>query len=223
METGALTELRRRTARARAELQRRQGQRDALLQQRQAKAEALAHLREQVQVMEQAIVLLKETADHAREQARHQIEVLVANSLRTVFGPDFGFRIELKESAGRPQAEFYVTSAYAGERLETRPEDSRGGGVVDVVSLGLRLAMLETYRPALDGPLVLDEPAKHVSEDYIQAVAEFLQKVGRFFGRQVIMVTHNPHLAEMADRAWRVQLREGRSEVTPVARGAAAQ
>lgn len=216
---GGVAELRRRAALARSELQRLQGERQALERQRQYKAAELETVRVQAQVLDQAAVLLRETSEHAREQARQQIERLVTHSLKFVFGPDFGFRIELKEGAGRPQAEFYVTSAYADGVLETRPEESRGGGVVDVVSLGLRLAMLETYRPPLAGALVLDEPAKHVSDDFIQPVAQFLLEASQFFARQVIMVTHNQHLAELAERAWRVQLRDGRSQVTPLARG----
>lgn len=204
---------------ARDELNRRRGQRDRLLQDRAEQAARAAALAEETRILEQVIVLLKETSDHAREQARQAIEGLVTHSLRNIFGPDFGFRIELKEAGGRPQAEFYVTSALAGERLETRPEHSRGGGVVDVVSLGLRIAMLETYRPALDGPLVLDEPAKHVSDDYIQPVAAFLRAVASHFGRQVLMVTHNQHLAAMADRGFLVTLRDGASAVTAVTGG----
>lgn len=206
-------------AAARDELNRRRGLRDRLLQERALQRARLEAIREDARTLEQVIVLLKETSDYAREQARQAIEGLVAHSLRGVFGPDFGFRIELKESAGRPQAEFYVTSSLAGERLETRPEESRGGGVVDVVALGLRIAMLETHRPTLDGPLVLDEPAKHVSDDFIQAVATFLREVANHFGRQVLMVTHNRHLAAMADRGFLVALRDGTSRVVPVAGG----
>lgn len=215
-------DLARQLKEAHAELNRRRGQRDRLLEERARRQSRLDALREEARTLEQVIVLLKETSDHAREQARQAIEGLVAHSLRNVFGPEFGFRIELKDTVGRPQAEFYVTSSLAGERLETRPEDSRGGGVVDVVSLGLRVAMLETYRPGLDGALVLDEPAKHVSDDYIQAVAIFLKEVANHFNRQVLMVTHNQHLAATADRSFHVTLRDGVSRVVPSTGGAGA-
>lgn len=216
MPLPSLDEVAKRVAAARAELIRRQTQRDNLLARRQAALDRQRQLQERAQVLEQTIALLREAAEHARDQARQHVEGLVANCLRYVFGPDFGFRIEMKDVAGRPQAEFYVTSTLEGERLETRPEESRGGGVVDVVALSLRLAMLEAYRPRPDGPVILDEPAKMVSEEFIQAVAHFLKEVSACFGRQVIMVTHNAHLAEMADRAFRVQIQDGASHVTLV-------
>lgn len=211
-----LTTLRTRLGRERALLHERKGQQKRLQQERDRCASDLAACREQSEVFEQVIVLLQQTAEHAREQARKQIEMLVTNTLRSVFGTDYAFRIALTEKAGRAEAEFYVTSQYGSEQLETRPQDSRGGGVVDVVSLGLRIAMLETYRPRLEGALILDEPAKHVSDDFIQPTAQFLKMVSDFFGRQVIMVTHNPHLAETAEVAYQIALKEGRSEATRV-------
>lgn len=212
MET--LAQLRSRLGGAKVALGERKGQQKRLLQDRAACQESLNQYREHYEVFEQVIVLLQQTSEHARKQAREQIEMLVTNTLRSVFGPEYAFKIDLVEKAGRPEAEFYVVSNYGGDKLETRPQDSRGGGVVDIVSLGLRIAMLETYRPRLEGALILDEPAKHVSEDYIQPTSHFLKMVSEFFGRQVIMVTHNVHLAETAETAYQVVLKDERSVVT---------
>ncbi|NLB89398.1 MAG: ATP-binding protein, partial [Syntrophomonadaceae bacterium] len=92
---------------------------------------------------------------------------------------------------------------------------SRGGGIVDIISLALRIALLETSRPALDGPLILDEPAKHVSQDYSHNVAEFLKLVVNTFERQVIMVTHNSYLADSGDKAFEVKIESGVTQVIP--------
>jgi DNA repair exonuclease SbcCD ATPase subunit len=211
-----LVTLKARLNRAKVALSERKGQQKRLLQDRAACVAQLEVAREQATVFEQVIVLLQQTAEHARSQAKAQIEMLVTNTLRSVFGPDYRFQIDLVEKAGRPEAEFYVFSRYGGEELQSRPQESRGGGVVDVVSLGLRIAMLETYRPRLDGPLILDEPAKHVSDEFIAPTAQFLQTVSQVFQRQVIMVTHNPHLAETAEVAYQVVLRDGASQVTRV-------
>lgn len=209
--------LRSRLGRAKVALGERKGQQNRLLQDRESCLTQLAVAREHSEVFDRVIILLQQTSEHARKQAREQIERLVSNTLQSVFGSEYGFRIELTEKAGRPEAEFYVLSTFGGEQLQTRPQDSRGGGVVDIVSLGLRIAMLETYRPRLDGPLILDEPAKHVSEDFIQPTAHFLKVISDFFGRQVIMVTHNAHLAETAEVAYTVTLKDDRSQVTRTA------
>ncbi|MBC7106618.1 MAG: ATP-binding protein, partial [Firmicutes bacterium] len=109
--------------------------------------------------------------------------------------------------------EFYVASDYGGREVVNRPQDARGGGVVDVISLALRVALLQTVRPPLPGPLMLDEPGKHVSEEYARSLALFLKSVSEMFGRQIVLVTHNQHLAEVGDRAFVVEMRDGESVV----------
>ena len=93
--------------------------------------------------------------------------------------------------------------------LKTKPQEARGGGIVDIISLALRVAMLQCGPGKIEGPLLLDEPAKHVSEEYITQVGEFLRQVSKSFNRQVIIVTHDRHLSEIADKSYRIELKEG--------------
>lgn len=174
----------------------------------------LEKVTKQKDLLEQVRILLQTTSEYAREQARQQVEILVTHALQYVFGTDIQFKIEIKEVRGRPDAEFLVKSIYGNYVVETRPQDARGGGVVDVISLALRIAMLQAFQPSIKGPLILDEPAKHVSEEYIGGVAQFLKYYCDMFSRQVIMITHNQHLSEMADNVFMVQLKQGKSIVT---------
>ena len=85
--------------------------------------------------------------------------------------------------------------------------------MIDIISLAIRIAMLECSDEEIKGPVILDEPAKHVSDEYIVQVSEFLKQVALMFKRQVIMVTHNNHLREMADRWYKVEMIDGISIV----------
>lgn len=174
----------------------------------------LEKITKQNDLLEQVRMLLQNVSEYAREQARQQIEILVTNALQYVFGTDIQFKIEINEVRGRPDAEFFVKSVYGDYIVETRPQDARGGGVVDVISLALRIAMLQAFQPTRNGPLILDEPAKHVSEEYIGGVAQFLKYYSDLFSRQVIMITHNQHLSEIADHVFWVELKQGKSVVT---------
>lgn len=169
------------------------------------------------QLCEQVAALLQTAAEQARRDAREQVELLVTDALRYVFGHNLEFQVVTQDRGGRPEADFYVVSSYGPHRVQNRPQDARGGGVVDVVSLALRTALLLLARPPLEGPIVLDEPAKHVSEEYIARVASFLKETSASFGRQVIMVTHNQHLAHTGDRAYLVEMKDGISRVREVA------
>lgn len=91
--------------------------------------------------------------------------------------------------------------------------------MVDIVSLALRIALMESGRHKIDGPLMLDEPGKHVSEEYGMMLAQFLKGVTQKTKRQVLLVTHNNYLAESGDRAYQVVLQQGVSTLTQRDRG----
>lgn len=171
---------------------------------------------ETAETYDKARVLLQQSAEYAREQAKQQIETLVTNALQYIFGPLFSFQIEIEEHGNKAVAEFYVVSEYEGVKVKTRPQDSRGGGVVDIVTLALRVAMIETIQPKRTGPLLLDEPGKHVSNEYILYLYEFLKSLSTMFDRQIIMITHNHHLAESGDHAYEVAIKDGVSEISKV-------
>lgn len=182
------------------------------LKQLTEKAQRLAIERE---LLDKVRVLFQLSSDHARTQAKAQLETLVTNALQYVFGSSFRFEIELSDHGGNPTADFYVVSEWDDQIIRNKPQDARGGGVVDVISLALRIALIETIKPKLNGPILLDEPGKHVSEDYIVPLIEFIKSVAETFERQIILVTHNQHLTESADCAHYVRLVGGRSQVVP--------
>jgi len=178
------------------------------------KAKEMEAVVDYIDVLEQVRILLQRTSEYAREQIKQQIEMLVTHCLQFVFGPNLEFAIELSESRGRTTAEFYVVSLYDDISVKTKPQDARGGGVVDVISLALRIAVIQSTSVYKHGPLILDEPAKHVSSEYIANVAQFLKQISDVFNRQIIMVTHNNYLSEIADLTYKVELKDGVSAVT---------
>ncbi len=193
-----------------------EGKRDKLIEQLNSSNKELETSLSQLELLEKVMVLFQKTSKYAREQAKIQIETLVTKCLQYVFESDIEFIIELEELRNKANAEFYVVNDLNGMVLKTKPEISRGGGVVDIVSLALRIAFLQIHKPPIDGPLILDEPAKHVSEDYIFNVGDFLKQTSEMFGRQIIMVTHNQHLAALSNKAYRVEYNQSGSSCNEI-------
>ena len=189
------------------------GRKEQLEEQLKSIEERLKMGEHDIDIFEQVRILLQKTSDYAREQSRVRIEALVTNCLQYIFDSSMEFKIEISEVRGRPDAEFYVVSQVNGETTKMKPQEARGGGVIDIISIALRLAMLQCSSVDINGPIILDEPAKHVSDEFIIQVAEFLKQVSIMFNRQVIMVTHNRHLAEIADKAFKIELIDGKSTV----------
>jgi DNA repair ATPase RecN len=218
MEANTLTRLGKELIEARHVLIRQQTARDLHLTELREVEERLRVQMTKCELLDKVKVLFQLSSDYARIQAKQQLETLVTNALRYVFGATFRFEIACSDHGGSPTAEFYVITEWAGQTIKNKPQDSRGGGIVDIVSLALRIALIETMQPRLQGSIILDEPGKHVSEDYIVPMMEFLKSVGETFGRQIIFVTHNTHLTESADIAYHVRLMNGKSELETIHR-----
>lgn len=197
-------------------LSREQGKSSKLKEQLDDNKKNLQKIELELELLHKVSILFQKTSEFAREQAKVQIESLVTKCLQFVFETEIEFLIEIEELRGKANAEFYVVDESDNIIIKTKPELSRGGGVVDIVSLALRIAFLQTHKPRIEGPLILDEPAKHVSDDYIYNVADFLKQTSSLFNRQIIMVTHDDHLASIGSSAYRVDLKGFTSTVTEV-------
>lgn len=191
-------------------------EKNILLSQKEAELAKIGSKGDVKLMLDQTIALLVSTAETARESGRQRMEKVVTKALQSVFGPDFTFEIELTEIGGKPAANFYVvTTNPDGTVIKNEPQMSRGGGVNDIVAFALQVATMVVYNsPKIQGPIVLDEPGKHVSEDYVVKFGEFIDFIGKTFNRQIIMVTHQPHLAQTADRTHYSQLVNGKTKLT---------
>ncbi|HZG81227.1 MAG TPA: chromosome partitioning protein ParA, partial [Brevibacillus sp.] len=173
-----------------------EGQKQLLEKQRADALQRKMFAEEKLGVYDLVQILLQKTSDFARQQAKTRIEEIVTSALSVVFGKDYRFEIELDVKGNQPVAEYFLESE--GVRTQLKPPDyDRGGGVADVVSLALRLAVGELT--GVQGPLMLDEVGKHVSQEYAPNVAYFLKEYSEKFGRQIVLITHNAHLATIGD------------------------
>ncbi len=182
------------------------------------KQESLESTNRDIEIGEQVQLLFTKTSEFARAQTKVHVERAVTAALQAVISRDIRFEILLGEFNGQPAADWKVVGTMKDETGEYtvsgNPENARGGGIADIVSLALRLAMLELVRPKPEGPIILDEPGKHVSPEYREAFGEFLRSYARQSGRQIIFVTNVDELSAAADVAYRVVLKNGVSEVT---------
>lgn len=178
--------------------------RDVILKNKEDKSKLVSDLEKEVDTLEKVMILFQKTSKYAREQGKTSIENLTTRSLRYIFDKDYKFEIDISEKRNVSSAEFYVVEENEDQIIKTKPEISRGGGIVDIVSLALRLSFLENSYPKIEGPLILDEPAKHVSEEFTFDIGDFLLNFSRQMNRQIIMITHNPHLAALSENIYRV-------------------
>ena len=150
-----------------------------------------------VEKIEQASKLLQKLSQSQKLRACEVLEGLCTSAVQYSFSPDHEVKVNIKETGKKSVVEVKIMNTKTG--FEEDLMEQNGGGVVDIVSTALRLIALQTYEPYIDGPIILDEPSKMVSSEFIPTLAEFLKTAGNDFGRQIILVTHNQYLAFIAD------------------------
>lgn len=189
------------------------GERDILLAQRREAEAQRQKAQAELGINDQVQILLQKTSEFARQQAKRRIEEIVTSALSVVFDRPYQFRISLEVRGNRPEVDYWLHSGEILTQLKP-PDYDKGGGVIDVITLALRLAIGELTN--LSGPIFLDEVGKHVSAEYAPYVAFFLKEYSEKFNRQIILITHNEALAEIGDVSLSVGIKDGRSEVKAV-------
>jgi DNA repair exonuclease SbcCD ATPase subunit len=180
-----------------------------IVQVRSEKAQALARQKLYSQV--QALLLAASAA--AREAVRSRITDLVTLALTAITGDPYRFKMDIVQHAGIWSVTFKVVNP-AGVELD--PLESCGGGIADICSMALRIAILEMYEPRVEGPILLDENMKFLSRDHIRTAGEFFHMICQKTKRQVLLVTHVPELAAAAERCFEIQPSGSTSTITDV-------
>ena len=184
------------------------------------KAERLAELeqaQEDVRVWQDVQVLFNKVSEYTRKQLRQKIETTVTAALQAIIEDEIlEFKVNLHQERGQAAADWEVVSKSGNFDVIDEPESSGGGGVSDIVSLALRLALLELARPKPGGPIILDEPGKQLDGVRLPNLAKFLKSYAAATKRQIIMVTHNGALMDVADVSYLVTKEFGISEVRRV-------
>lgn len=167
-----------------------------------------------VDSLEKVNIVLHKMCEKQRAEACQRLQDLGTYALQYALNQNYQMKIELGEFRKKPCADVYIVKDTG---TKTSPADSNGGGVVDIISMALRFVTMQVYEPFIDGPIILDEPCKMVSEEYIPMISNFIKNLSSDFGRQIILCTHNKYLAQISDKQILVKMgEENRSIVEEV-------
>ena len=176
---------------------------------------------EMTNVLTELKAFFKTVSERARVSARARIEELGTLALQSVYGPDYGFEIDFSPT-GRSgtEAMLYICSVQNGKRVRNQPNGKdgggTGGGAIMLLALALRIGMMMSMDPPVDGPLVLDEPFKEIDEPKRILAINFLLNIARKFDMQIVGITHDPLIKHMASKKFDFWSENGYCYVTPV-------
>lgn len=183
------------------------GKRDALISRLSASRTREEELQKRKESIDELVLAVQKAARDTQDQLRVRIEDVVQSSLDAVFPGSYTFRTEFVARRGRTELDMWLDKD--GTRMD--PLDSNGGGVVDVLSLALRVCCLTMSRNAR--VLLLDEPFKFIRGKARQRLGDMLSRLSRKLGIQVIMVADVSDTGIIPDRQFRVSLDRSRHSV----------
>lgn len=173
---------------------------------------ACTTLEQQQETLQAVLNLLEQSNIVSRDYMKSEIEKLVSQGLQIIFeNPYIDFSINFTTKRNQTEAEFIISKGKDGERITGDILYSNGGGVIDIVSISLRIIIMQLLK--VQGPLLLDEPGKNISTQYVGNFGKFLTQISKTFDRQIIMITHNEKLAMFANAILEVNQINGVSSV----------
>lgn len=141
-----------------------------------------------------------------------KIENLVTPCLQGIFERDYRLVINIQEKRNQTECKFYIKKG----KLILDPNDTMGGGVVDVGGLACRVVLFRMERPRKLGILFFDEPLKWV-HGFEEEASRVIRRLSHTFNIQFIIISQIEALSICGDKVFYVDMDEdGVSHVTIV-------
>jgi DNA repair exonuclease SbcCD ATPase subunit len=162
-----------------------------------------------LEICEEVLDFFTKIGKVTQDKIIHYFEDITSSMLRLVYGDEYSLKLSFVFRRDKNECDLAV---YKGG-VEVSLKDECGGGVVDIVSFAMRLAVWSLQSDKTMPIFILDEPFKYVSADKLTLVGRAISDLSKRLGLQVIMVSHSDELIEIADKAFRVTESNGVSEV----------
>ena len=142
-----------------------------------------------------------------RDQLCNLFTSLVTEALTSIFEKDIRFNIKLYSYRNEPAIDVSVIE----NNLEVDPQKSCGGGLNDIISFVIKIIFI--YLKKSSRIIILDEPLKFLSRDYIEQSSNFIHDISKRMNIQIILVSHKPDLEISCDKLITIEKNENRSMI----------
>lgn len=178
--------------------------RSVLLQQKQSKESEIERKTDRRNKLLAAKTVLSEVALLTQQKFETYVNTMVTYCIRSVYtNRDYKFIAKFEENKGRSECSLLVQD---GNNDPIHPKDEDGGGLCDLISFALRVILWSLQRPHSRNTILQDEPFKFLGTGaLLERAVDVVKHVLKELELQLIVNTHLPKLADMADKAWLVQ------------------
>ena len=139
--------------------------------------------------------LIREASQLTLSNLSVRIGTIVTKALTQVLGAGYKFNLDFDIKYNKLAADMYLEKD--GKRYDLKRDN--GDGVVDIVALALRVAILCLDRRKLRRLLILDEPCGAVSVNYQPVIGKMIKQLSDMLDLQVIMVASHGSNMQIPD------------------------
>jgi hypothetical protein len=176
--------------------------RDLLFQQKKSKEEQVATKKDYVENLIKAKYTLSQVQLLTQKKFTGYVEQLVTHVIQQIYERDIKFIVNFEMRRGKFECDLLVAE---GNNEPYQPENETGGGLLDIISLALRIVMWSLKLPRSRKLLLLDEPFRNLLGDDDQVARRalvVLNELSKKLEMQMIMNTHFTSIADLADKSW---------------------
>jgi len=166
---------------------------------------ALSSLKSELKTNVTAIDTVNAVSALAQKSSKQFIEEVVSLAIEAVYGDDYTFELLFDTNRGQTTITPTYIDKYGNQFIDIKGDS--GGGMADIISFGMRIALWAIQKPRTDSIFLLDEPGKALGQ-LLPKFADILKELSKELGIQFIVITHDDVLAELADKSYRV-IKEG--------------
>ena len=164
---------------------------------------------------QKASIFFKSKAQDTREGYLKTINSNLSHLLQRMYGEDYAFGFQNNEKAQEKGEKVgfnlnpTITNTVNGKRVTTFSMDSRGGGILETISVFLRWVFIQL--DGYIGPLILDESWSAVSaDDKMEMLIEFIRQYIDETDSQLIFVSHRAeNFGKIANKIFLVEKENG--------------
>lgn len=176
-------------------------ERDRLRRVRDESAATATQAAAREQMLDQVAALYRVVTEKSLAASFAAVEDLVSEGLATVYG-DNCLRFHLTPVHKRGSFSVEPVTENTREQVTGPTEDTFGGAVVQIETFLVRVVFLLQMR--LVPVIVLDESFNCVSAVYLQNLATLLRDLCHRFRLDLLLVTHQQEMIDLADKVFRL-------------------
>lgn len=178
------------------------GKREEWISERTKKKEELAHTFGELRTGKAALKIAIDVGELVQAQVSSRLSSIASYALESIWEDLYVVKIPFS-SSGRGNIEAQIL--FSRNEEDFRPilpsgQLLAGGGPVEIAAFGLRCGLWAQMSSKETRPIFfLDEPFRFIQKDLQAVVAEMLRTLSEKIGLQIILVTHEPEIAESAN------------------------